>query len=192
MATTDSISDDFNGSDAQLDDRDARALTEYMTVLPQGGDIYTVVGQNGGSYRVDSLEERCTCADHEHRDARCKHLRRVAFATGDRAIPGWVDFGAVDEWLGEHCDGEIQVAVPDGGRLFREGRDRYDVETVNGGALVWDDDPDELGRELVGFTHRDGSDAIHWASIRDELTDRGLGVGAIHELEVYEPEEVGY
>jgi hypothetical protein len=42
-----------------LEQRDVRALTEYMAVLPEGGDIYTVVGQNqNGEYAVDS-RQRC-------------------------------------------------------------------------------------------------------------------------------------
>jgi len=43
-----------------------------------------MIGQNGGTYTVDGRRGRCTCPDHEHRGARCKHLRRVALATGAR------------------------------------------------------------------------------------------------------------
>ncbi|WP_157573418.1 SWIM zinc finger family protein [Haloplanus natans] len=88
-----------------LDDRDARALSECMTVLPEGADIYTVVGENGGTYTVDADAGRCTCPDAEYRDANCKHRRRVAFATGERPIPAWVDTDAVDPQLGAHVDG---------------------------------------------------------------------------------------
>jgi len=70
-----------------LEPRTRRALTGCMTVLPDGGDIYTVVGQNGSTDRVDGRESRCTSPDHKHRDVRCKHIRGVAFATGDEPIP---------------------------------------------------------------------------------------------------------
>jgi hypothetical protein len=94
--------------------RTERALTESMVVLPEGGDVFTVVGENqNGEYRVDAREGRCTCPDHKHRNARCKHLRRVAFATGERPIPTGVD--GVDELLGEHTDGTARVVATDGG-----------------------------------------------------------------------------
>ena len=99
-----------------LEERDVRALTEYMAVLPEGGDIYTVVGQNeNGEYRVDAREGRCTCPDHEYRGVECKHIRRVAFATGERPIPAWVDADEVDAQLGQHVEGTPKVAATDGG-----------------------------------------------------------------------------
>ena len=98
-----------------LEQRDARALTEYMTVLPLGGDVYSVTTQSGSEYSVDILEGRCTCPDYKYRGVECKHLRRVTFATGDRPIPAWVDDDEVDAQLGEHVDGTPKVAVTDGG-----------------------------------------------------------------------------
>jgi hypothetical protein len=103
MQTHDST--DRKDSVTTLDDRDARALSECMTALPEGADIYTVVGENGGTYTVDADGGRCTCPDAEYRDANCKHRRRVAFATGERPIPAWVDTDAVDPQLGAHVDG---------------------------------------------------------------------------------------
>jgi hypothetical protein len=44
----------------------------------------------------------------------CKHAARVAFATGQRSIPTWVDRDAVDPVLGEHTSGAC-VAATDGG-----------------------------------------------------------------------------
>jgi hypothetical protein len=86
-------------------ERDRRALTECMTVLPEGGDMYTVVGENDSTYQVDTRGGRCTCPDHEHRDVHCKHIRRATFATGQRPIPPQIDRDAVDDLLGEHCEG---------------------------------------------------------------------------------------
>lgn len=94
---------------AGLDERDVRALTEYLTVLDDlgracGADgLYLVVSQSGGEYLVDARGGACECPDHEHRGARCKHLRRVAFATGARPVPDGVD--GADPQLGLHVDG---------------------------------------------------------------------------------------
>jgi len=108
-------------TDTELDTRDVRALTEKMSALPQGGDIYTVVGENGGTYSVDAREGRCTCPDYKHNlptdDGRktCKHAARVSYAAGLRPVPAWVDTDAVDPQLGEHTDAGPQVAATDGG-----------------------------------------------------------------------------
>ena len=109
-----------NIESTELDDRDVRALTEYMTVLDEGGDTYSVTTESGSEYRVDAREGRCTCPDDEHRDARCKHRRRVAFATGEESIPAWADIDAVDPQLGEHVDGGPQLAATDGGVILED------------------------------------------------------------------------
>ena len=72
----------------------------------------------------DSGNVRCTCKDHEYRGVRCKHLRRVAFATGEESIPTGVD--GVDPQLGEHVDGESQVVATDGGTDVIEAGDESD------------------------------------------------------------------
>ena len=83
-------------------------VKQYLTVLADVGrakgadDLFLVVSQSGTEYLVDRREGRCTCPDHEHRGVRCKHLRRVAFATGDEPVPAGVD--DVDPQLGEHTD----------------------------------------------------------------------------------------
>ncbi len=86
-----------------------------MTTLPLGGDVYSVTTQSGSEYRVDAREGRCTCPDHQYREVECKHIRRTRFATGQRAIPAWVDADEVDAQLGEHVDGTPKVAATDGG-----------------------------------------------------------------------------
>lgn len=101
------------------DERDVRALTEYLTVLEDVGraadadDLYLVVSQSGENYLVDARDGGCGCPDARYRDMQCKHARRVAFATGERPIPAGVD--GVDEQLGEHTDATPQVAATDGG-----------------------------------------------------------------------------
>jgi hypothetical protein len=103
-----------------LEQRDVRALTEYMTVLPLGGDVYSVTTESGSEYRVDAREGRCTCPDHEYREVRCKHIRRVAFATGERVVPAWVDANEGDAQLGEHVEETPKVAATDGGVTLAE------------------------------------------------------------------------
>lgn len=132
-------------STGELDERDVRALTEYLTVLPEAPGIYEVVSQSGRAYIVDAWEGTCTCPDFEyHRpDGGCKHLRRVAFATGERSIPPAVPDDAVDDQLGRHVSDE---SVPrstalddgDGGSLGPfPAVTKYREPVEQGGALYW-------------------------------------------------------
>lgn len=122
-----------------IDPRTERALTECMSVLPEGGDVYTVVGENGGTYRVDGREQRCTCPDHRHRnpDGGCKHIRRVAFATGAESVPAGVD--GVDPQLGEHTDAAPQVVATDGAGGI------IDASADDGAEILDDDGPAWVG-----------------------------------------------
>ena len=93
----------------KLDRRDELALTQYLTVLDDlpavtgDDDRYVVVSESGAEYVVDIGEGACTCPDYRYRGGRCKHIRRVEFATGERAIPAGVD--GVDPDLGRHIGG---------------------------------------------------------------------------------------
>ena len=152
-------------TDTELDARDVRALTEYMSVLPEGGDVYTVVGQNGGTYTVDAREGRCTCPDYKHNlptddgRERCKHAARVAYATGERSVPAWVDTDAVDEQLGEHVDAGPQVAATDGGI----------VDAGDDGEILTDGDDTDDGRpdECDCGDWNAGLDLPCWPCYRD-------------------------
>jgi len=185
-----------------IDNRTERALTEYMTVLDEGGDIYTVVGENeNGAYQVDARKGRCTCPDHEHRNARCKHLRRVAFALGEEAIPSEVD--DFEPQLGDHVGGEPITAEPradegavatDGGVIAADTTtdeaqlpsdpDAITVADTGAGLLLFIE-AELPGEELAGF-----ADVSDWAAIRDALRARGLGVGATTHLPTFEIDEV--
>lgn len=111
-----------------LDERDVRALTSYMTVLDDtprvdGADgLYEVVSESGKSYLVDADTGSCECADAEYNapEGGCKHRRRVEFATARREIPTWVDADAVDPDLGRHVD---DVALADGGQVLQADAD---------------------------------------------------------------------
>lgn len=101
------------GSDsAAIDERDARALTQVMSVLDDVGRVrdapglYLVISESGREYLVDADLGACECADSYYRGIRCKHQRRVAFATGAEEIPAWVDRDAVDDHLGYHLDAD--------------------------------------------------------------------------------------
>jgi len=109
-----------------IDRRDADALTRTMTVLDDvdagddelpdvagARDRYLVVSDSGREYVVDARRGRCSCPDHEYRNTRCIHLRRVAFATGERELPNWADDDAVDDALGQH----VRRVATDGGSV---------------------------------------------------------------------------
>ncbi|QCC57330.1 hypothetical protein [Natrinema thermotolerans] len=91
---------------------DRRALTEYLTVLEDIGRVrgldgqYLVVSESGSEYLVDARLETCECPDHEFRGRECKHLKRVAYATGKRLVPPIVEPEDIAGELGEHCSGE--------------------------------------------------------------------------------------
>ena len=60
-----------------------------MAAETSADGLYLVVSQSGSEYLVDYRTGRCGCPDAEHRDSEggCKHVRRVAFATGDQSVP---------------------------------------------------------------------------------------------------------
>lgn len=140
QSMTDNDPTEVEGTD--LEPRDVRALTEYMTVLEDLGDargadgLYVVVSQSGSEYLVDHAGGACECPDDTYGDDdhACKHRRRVAFATGAEAIPAWVDLEAVDDQLGAHVDG-----AEDARRAAAPG------VATDGGRLAWDDVADADG-----------------------------------------------
>lgn len=97
----------------EIEPRDVRALTEYMTVLENEGiakgapGLYAVISQSGSQYIVDARTGACQCPDFQRFTPRggCKHVRRVAFATGQRDVPTGIDAGDIDPDLGRHVDG---------------------------------------------------------------------------------------
>lgn len=116
--------------DTTLDRRDVLALTQYLTVLddlPQvagDDDRYVVVSESGGTYLVDARSGTCTCPDYRFRGNRCKHIRRVEFATGKREIPPGID--GVDPDIGRHIhdtEDELAKEFPVGA-VVRDRRDK--------------------------------------------------------------------
>lgn len=104
----------------QLNDAEVRALTEYLTVLPdydraRGADeLFVVVSHSGSEYLVDARGGACECPDAQYRDRTCKHLWRVRYATGRDVIPGWVDVEKINSTLGQHVAGEPRIMTASG------------------------------------------------------------------------------
>jgi len=128
-----------DAKNVRINDRDRRALTEYLTVLPDQGDarntpgMALVVSESGSEYLVDVRDSACTCPDAEYRDVRCKHIRRARFATGADAIPAAAAAQLdVDPDLGEHCDDPLRFAAADGG-----------IIKAPDDGVVLDDEPDD-------------------------------------------------
>jgi hypothetical protein len=107
-----------------LPDRAVRALTETMLVtddvdIVRGADAcYLVWSETGKSYFVDAREQVCQCPDHEYREAECKHIRRVNFATGREPMPAYLDADAVDPLLGRSVSRAPVVWASDGVELW--------------------------------------------------------------------------
>jgi hypothetical protein len=136
------MSQNTTAVDERIELRTERALTEYMTVLAVGPDIYSVTTESGAEYRVGARAGRCECPDARHNlgpDEACKHVRRVAFATGARPIPAdLARSGRVDSDIGEHVDATPRIALTDGGTVPVDGEsDR--------GAGLGKDCPDDCG-----------------------------------------------
>jgi len=149
------LTNELDGHES-IEPRTERALTECLTVLPEGGDIYTVVGENqNGEYRVDSRAGRCTCLDHKHRGTECKHLRRVAFATGEIPVPAGIN--GVDPLLGEHTESGPQVVASDGGI----------IEAGDDGELLDEGDGDERPSDCDCGDWNDGLELPCWPCYRE-------------------------
>ncbi|WP_265109304.1 SWIM zinc finger family protein [Halosolutus halophilus] len=74
-------------SDDHLEERSRRARTEPMSVLALGDGLYEIDSASDHTYLVDLPAGRCTCPDHVFRNARCKHVRRVAIEINEGRTP---------------------------------------------------------------------------------------------------------
>lgn len=83
------VSDGFTSAD-DLEPRTKRAVEEAMTVslLAKGGR-YEVEAASGNQFKVDIIEQSCTCPDWQQRapDGGCKHMRRVDHKIKQGQIP---------------------------------------------------------------------------------------------------------
>ena len=71
----------------RLEERSRRARIEPMSVLALGDGLYEIESASDSTYLVDLEGGRCTCPDHVFRDARCKHIRRVAIEITEGRTP---------------------------------------------------------------------------------------------------------
>jgi transposase len=78
-------------TDKQLSDRQIKALQIAATTkLTRKGNVWIVPSQAGhGEYQVrpDPQAPRCTCADYEYRNARCKHIVAVEYVLMRETTP---------------------------------------------------------------------------------------------------------
>jgi len=174
-----------------IDERDQRAIEEYLTVLDDVGmvagaaDMFLVVSESGSEYVVDVRGSgACECPDATYRDVTCKHQRRVKFATGMRPIPTRVDRDGVDEQLGEHVDGSPEfagddqepTAMADGGTVAVEVEDA-EADTASESSPVAPTDRDLPGGwECVGEDERNHRDVEAF-----EHAETGLQVTIHHQ-----------
>ena len=87
---------------------EARALRERMVVVeddPECWDDNEVAVYSGDTrYAVNPVLGWCSCPSDQYHDGRCKHRERVAFATGHKEIPAWVNRDKVDTILLRRLD----------------------------------------------------------------------------------------
>jgi len=131
-----------------LDDRDARALTEFMTVLPEGGDVFAVIGENeNGEYLADTRTGSCECKDAKYRDPEggCKHVRRCRIATGENPVPaGALGEITIDSTFGAQLKTSTKFATADGGIL--DGETGEKISDENTAASIWSDPMAEVDK----------------------------------------------
>ncbi len=146
-----------------------------MAVRSFGTNLYEVRTE-GGSYLVDVGAGRCTCPDFLFRDARCKHLRRVAIEITEERVPP---------------PGHVAVDCRDCGREVYVRSDRADgLHYCDEHRLVVGDTvrDRETGRRLVVVAGPDGrADAVHLdeTTVADHPTNEGYDpadpvVGAVY------------
>ena len=121
----------------ELEPRTRRALERVATTLHTDGTpiaagddpsmVAVVSGNSGREHTVDLREERCTCADHRHRGAKCYHIRRAEIATGKRPV-ATAELAAadVDDGLAEHVAAGPKVLASDGGVVGGDGAQLVD------------------------------------------------------------------
>ena len=129
------------------------ALTESLPVLTPDHTLITgsdrsvveVMSYFVDTYPVDTREGRCTCPDHEHRNARCEYLRRTAVGLGREPVAAAVlDAVDVNDDLGVNAPGP-RVAAADGKPGVIDAGDDADILT-DANAVDETDDSGEPGK----------------------------------------------
>ena len=111
-----------------------RAVTECMTVIHEGGDIYSVTSESGREYTVDACDGRCDCPDAQYNlasDDLCKHAYRVAVVRGKRVLPAAIDRDEVDPMLGTAVETTPVAVATDGGTVHATEATDDETETCD-------------------------------------------------------------
>jgi hypothetical protein len=109
-----------------------RSVTECMTAIHEGGDIYSVTSESGREYTVDACDGRCDCPDAQQNlasDDLCKHAYRVAVVRGNRVLPAAIDRDEVDPLLGTAVETTPVAVATDGGTVHAADSDATNDET---------------------------------------------------------------
>lgn len=169
------------GTDASrvdLDQRDVRALTELLTVVPDAPGLYLVVSESENTYRVDTREGRCDCPDAQHNlgpDEQCKHERRVAFETGVRAVPAWVNRDELPHDFAEHIPEKPVFGATDGGEALESDKDA--PNTPGRDVTVWTEPFPEYDR----YGNRTGTLVVECTECGIEVTTGGTDTATHRE-----------
>ncbi|APX97827.1 SWIM zinc finger family protein [Natronorubrum daqingense] len=155
-----------------LDGRSRRARSEAMSVRSLGRGLYEVESASDHTYLVDLESARCTCPDHIFREARCKHIRRVAIEITDGRTPP---------------PGELAVECHDCGKTFFVPEDD---DAVNGPAYcsrhtVWP------GETVVDRETGDRLTVVDVSDLRADAVEIGAVDTSVAEYatnERYEPD----
>lgn len=120
-----------------LNEQARQAWTEPMAVTPLGGGRYGIEDADGAEHVVDLLDGTCSCSGHEHREAPCKHRRRVAIEINHRRLPSPREVTVRCRRCGRRTEMETST---DGGRDSRRLCDDCRIEP---GDLVFDREREE-------------------------------------------------
>jgi hypothetical protein len=144
-----------SGQDSiELEPRTERALSECMSVLPNHGrasgapGLFYVVGENGGSYLVDTHGSTCECPDSEYNNNHCKHQRRCEILNGERPVPNdALSNIQIDNTFGAHVDTEPIFVTADGGLIDGEtGEELSEESSETESGSVWSPPRPELDK----------------------------------------------
>lgn len=91
-------------------------LTDVVAVEKLAPGMVRVVTV-ADAYDVDVREGRCTCPDHQYREAKCKHIRRAEIEADLTPVP--IQLGIDDDLdQGDHEEPHCPMCAGDGPGCF--------------------------------------------------------------------------
>lgn len=128
MSTNDTAAEEADG----VQKRTIRAATESMSLDRHAGETgeFDVYSQSGSVYRVNLIDQSCSCPDEEHNAPTdgCKHYRRVEMETGQRSVPD----------LDQDTDVEMMIDT----RADQQAAETDQPEVVTDGGVAVESDQD--------------------------------------------------